>query len=250
MHFHTAGDGPTLLLLHGFLEDHSMWYQLAGELQNEYRVIMPDLAGHGKTPVLDDVQFMPAMAAQVAELMDRLDAGPTKVVGHSMGGYIGLELAKARPQQIDGLCLLHSTAAADSEEKKKDRERAVKVVRRNASIFINESIPNLFHEPNRARHAEAIEVLKQRAMLTPVEGIVASLRGMKDRVDNSEFVRSANFPIHYIIGRNDAVIAVEKVLEQKGESTTHDVFEDVGHMGFIESPDRTLESIRKFLARD
>lgn len=249
MSFSDTGSGPAVVLLHGFLENNTMWQGIIEELKSDFRIIAPDLPGHGNSSVIAELQTMPLMAERVTQLITDLNIKNAALVGHSMGGYVGLEMLKSNPELIRGLCLFHSTAAADSESKKKDRDRAVQVVKRNASVFIKEAIPNLFYVKNRSRLTDRIEELTAQALLTPTDGIIACLNGMKVRENKVPVVQFAKVPVHYIIGKEDTVVDASSMFDQFGDQTTFEVLNDVGHMGFVEAPDRTISSIREFLLR-
>ncbi len=104
-------------------------------------------------------------------------------VGHSMGGYVALAFAELYPSTVKSLVLQNSTSKADSEERKTNRDRAIKAVKKDYTTFIRLSIANLFSEENRGKMISEIEKVKTEALKTPLQGIVASLEGMKIRKD-------------------------------------------------------------------
>ena len=147
MYYRVFGNGHPVVFLHGFLEDHSIWIELAERL-NDYTIIIPDLPGHGKSSCLSKNCSMAFMAEIVSVLLNKLNIQRPLVFGHSMGGYAGLELA--RLQLID-LVLVHSNFWADSPQKKADRNRVIEVVEQSHLFFIKQAIPNLFSEANIAK---------------------------------------------------------------------------------------------------
>jgi pimeloyl-ACP methyl ester carboxylesterase len=149
VHFTVEGDGPVVVLLHGFLEDSSIYDEMAKILAISYRVVCIDLPGHGLSGVVGYRHSMEDMASAVRQVLDTLGVDSCTLVGHSMGGYVALAFAELFPMKTDGLVLFHSTALADSETKLKDRERAIAVVRKNAEAFVRSSIPMLFAEDSR-----------------------------------------------------------------------------------------------------
>src|SRR4051795_3176630 len=92
-----GGDGPTLILVHGFGGAGSNWDALVPRLDPSRRLIVPDLPGHGRSSPLPAVAGLGAFADRVALLLDREDAWPAVVVGHSMGALVALRLARRRP---------------------------------------------------------------------------------------------------------------------------------------------------------
>ena len=135
-----------MVLLHGFLENKSMWNAFVPELAKKNRVITIDLLGHGETECLGYVHAMEDQADMVYALLLFLKIRKVVLVGHSMGGYIALAFAELFPDNVKGLFLLNSTSRADSEEKKINRDRAIVAVKQNYGAFVSMSIANLFSE--------------------------------------------------------------------------------------------------------
>jgi pimeloyl-ACP methyl ester carboxylesterase len=230
-----TGKGTAVVLLHGFLENQKMWQNFIPEWSKKNRVITIDLLGHGATECLGYVHTMEDNAAVVHEVLRELRIRKVIFVGHSMGGYVALAFAEMYPEYIKGLVLLNSTSRADSDEKKKNRERAIKLVKQNYESFVRISIANLFSEDNREILAAEIENTKTEALKTPLQGIVASLEGMKIRKDRKIVLLSANYPIMLILGKKDGVLNYEENAEQIENTAVKLVTFPDGHMSHIEN---------------
>lgn len=247
--FTDTGKGKAVVFLHGFLGDKTVWnYYIKQLASSTTRVITIDLLGHGKTECLSYVHTMEEMAEAVYEVLKHLKLRKYFLVGHSMGGYVSLALAENYPDEIRGLCMFHSSAKADSEGKKKDRNRAIKVVKRNAKIFIDEAIPNLFNTKHKP-HTNAINKAKKIALQTSQQGIVAALEGMKKRLDREIILRFAPYPVLYIIGKEDNILPYEDLISQAelAEENSYLLLDNVGHMGFFEAKRECLASLKDFL---
>jgi len=238
-----TGKGSAIVLLHGFLENQTMWQDLIPELSKKHRVITIDLLGHGKTECVGYVHSMEDNADAVHTVLSKLRIRKTILVGHSMGGYVALALAELYPAGIKGLVLLNSTSKADSEERKANRDRAIKAVKKDYASFIRLSITNLFNPDNRERLVDEIEKVRAEALKTPLQGIVASLEGMKIRKDRETLLRSATYPILLILGKKDPVLNYEDGLKQIENTTIKLVTFPDGHMTHIEN----LEELKKVL---
>ncbi|CEN49046.1 Beta-ketoadipate enol-lactone hydrolase I (fragment) [Capnocytophaga canimorsus] len=129
------GKGKAVILLHGFLENHTIWEKFAEELSATHRVITPDLAGHGKTPCFSEIHPMEMMAEGIFEILQAEKIKDCILVGHSMGGYVSLAFAEKYPDQVKGIVLMNSTAAADSIEKQKNREKPYELPRQIKPIY-------------------------------------------------------------------------------------------------------------------
>ncbi len=149
VHYSDQGTGNCVVLLHGFLEDLSMWDSVVEVLKKTHRVICIDLLGHGKTKNLGYIHSMEDQANMVKFLLDKLELVKCTLIGHSMGAYIGLAFAEMFPEQTSALCLMNSTALADDKEKQTNRDRGIRAVKQNHKTFIRLAIPNLFSEDNR-----------------------------------------------------------------------------------------------------
>ncbi|MBU3680593.1 MAG: alpha/beta hydrolase [Flavobacterium sp.] len=241
-----SGKGSALVLLHGFLENQGMWNELVAVYKQKYRVITLDLLGHGNSGCLGYVHSMEDQADVVHELLSQLRIRKAIVVGHSMGGYVALALAEAYPEIFKGLVLLNSTARADSAERKLNRDRAVKAVKKDHQLFINLSIANLFSETNRERLAPTIELVKKAALETPLQGIIAALEGMKIRKDREVLLHFAPFPMLLILGTQDPVLPFESTKDQVEQTHTKLVCFEGGHMTQLENPDELCAALTAF----
>jgi len=241
-----SGKGTTVVLLHGFLENKTMWDAYVTELSKRNRIITIDLLGHGKTESLGYIQTMEENADVVHEVLSKLRIRKAILVGHSMGGYVALAFAELYPENMKGLVLLNSTSKEDSPERKKNRDRAIKAVKKDYETFIRLSIANLFSEENREILIKEIEAVKIQALQTPLQGIVASLEGMKVRKDREFLLHTTTYPKLLILGKKDPVLNYEENLEQiKGTDVELITFED-GHMSSIENQAELLTVLAKF----
>lgn len=230
-----SGQGTAIVLLHGFLENKKMWQEYITLFSEEYRVVTIDLLGHGESDSLGYVHSMEDNANAVNEVLEHLKIEKAIILGHSMGGYVALALAELHPERIKKLVLLNSTAKEDSAEKKLNRTRAIKAVKQNYVNFVSLAVANLFSEDNRTRLAAEIEKTKVQALKTPLQGIVASLEGMKIRKDREALLRENLFPVLLVLGKKDPVLNYEENITQIEDTTALLVSFDDGHMSHIEN---------------
>ena len=224
-----------VVLLHGFFENSTMWNYLAPVLAQKNRVVCIDLLGHGQTDCLGYVHTMEDMADVVHHVLSELKIRKAVFVGHSMGGYVALAFAELYPEFMKGLVLLNSTSRADSEERITNRTRAIKAVKQNYVAAVRMSIANLFSEENREKLIEQIEWVREEALQTPLQGIIAAQEGMKLRKDREVLLHFAPYPITLILGKKDPVLNYEENLEQiEGTNVQLVTFND-GHMSHLEN---------------
>jgi len=147
--FSAKGIGNPLVLLHGFLESSNIWKPFVEELSKNRQVIAIDLPGHGLSGNIDDIHTMELMADAVQHILLHLSVDKASFLGHSMGGYVSLAFYEKFPTMTKGLVLLNSTPEADSDEKKKNRERSISLLKRNKKAFVSMAISNLLSEKNK-----------------------------------------------------------------------------------------------------
>ncbi|MFL5754396.1 MAG: alpha/beta fold hydrolase [Bacteroidia bacterium] len=246
--FSDKGKGRALVLLHGFLGSKEIWNTTEQELSRYFRIISIDLPGHGETACYGYVHSMELMAKCVKAVMDQLRLKKYILVGHSMGGYAALAFGELFPDNLRGICLFHSTAYADNEQKKQDRTRAVKLVKANARLYTRDTIKNLFAARNLAKLKKEIGFAQKIAFKTPKRGIVAALEGMKDRPNRDVILNFAEYPIMMIIGRYDTVLPMQLLLNQSEliRSSYVLLLENNGHMGFLENPKESITHLKRF----
>jgi pimeloyl-ACP methyl ester carboxylesterase len=241
-----SGKGNAIVLLHGFLENKKMWKEYVDFFSEKYHVITIDLLGHGESEPLGYVHEMEDNANVVHEVLKNLKIEKATIVGHSMGGYVGLAFAELYPDKIKKLVLLNSTSKEDSEEKKLNRTRAIKAVKQNYVSFVSLAIANLFSENNRTRLAEEIEKVKIEALKTPLQGIIASQEGMKIRKDREWLLKENRFPVLLILGKKDPVLNYEDNLSQIEDTTAELVSFEDGHMSQIENKEELKTALSHF----
>lgn len=241
------GKGNAIVLLHGFLENTTMWHAFIPTLSKKNRVICIDLLGHGKTECLGYIHTMEQMADIVQVVLKHLKIRRSTFIGHSMGGYVALAFAEKNPDALKGLCLMNSTANADTIEKKKNRDRATIAVKQNHKMFIRMAISNLFRPKNRAIFSERIKQVKKEALKTPLQGIVASLEGMKIRKDREALLHFTPFKKMLIISKKDPVLDYEALISQTKNTDVEVVEFPDGHMSHIENESEFLYTIMHFI---
>lgn len=244
-----TGKGTAIVLLHGFLENSNMWDFFVAEYSKKYRVITIDLLGHGETECLGYVHTMEDMADAVYAILHELRIRKAIFMGHSMGGYVALAFAELYPDMMKGIVLQNSTSRADSDERKLNRDRAIKAVKQNATAFVRMSIANLFDEELRERLADDIEHLREQAVKTPLQGIVAALEGMKIRKDREVILHFAPYPILLVLGKHDQSLIYTEHADQVDGTDVKLVTYPYGHMSHIEKRKELLKETLEFFKR-
>lgn len=252
INYTVSGSGEAVVLLHGFLEDHTIWNNFSDRLSKNYTVITIDLPGFGKSSIFSELHTMDFMAKSVKHVLDKENTKYCVLTGHSMGGYVSLAFASLYPEMLKGFVLFHSQAAADNEEGKINRNRTIDIVKGDHSSFIHAFIPTLFAEKNIPAYPGEIEQLRVVSANTSKEGIVAALAGMRDRDDSLQLISEIEIPVFFIIGKQDSKISLNTVLGQLALPANCEalILDEVGHMGFIEAEEITYLALEHFIERN
>jgi pimeloyl-ACP methyl ester carboxylesterase len=241
-----TGKGTTIVLLHGFLENASMWNEIASELSKRNRVVTIDLLGHGSSDCLGYVHSMELFAEVLEAVLKQLRIRRLILIGHSLGGYVALSFAERNPQKVKGLCLMNSTSHEDSYERKQLRDRANVMIQKNFTNLVRMSFTNLFSETSRKKYVDQIKRALNEALQTSVQGYIAGQEGMKLRPNRNHVLAENNFKKMIIIGKKDPVLEVQKLTEEAENTNSKRIVFPDGHMSHIENTEALISVLKDF----
>lgn len=249
--FDSGGNNKPLVFLHGFCENKEIWHAFTKPLEQEYRVVLLDLPGHGSNTAPHEKYSMNNNADFVRDALQSLHINQCVLIGHSMGGYTAMAMAEKYPELLLGVVMFHSSALPDTEEKKENRNKTIDFIRRNGvEKFMDTFVAPLFYEGNRQSQQAAIQQLTQTGKQIALEAIIGTLEAMRDRPDRTSVLAAVDFPFLFIAGKQDAAVTLEQTLQQchlpKISSTLF--LDRTGHMGMFERPQETLAALRGFVA--
>src|SRR5690606_4802203 len=249
LHHEIKGKGSPVVLLHGYLENMKMWVPVSDELSKNHQVVLLDLPGHGQSENLAEVHTMELMAEAVRQTLEALKIENPSVIGHSMGGYVTLAYADLFPDEIRSFILLNSSTLPDSPEKKEQRLKAVETAEKNLDTLIKMSIPALFAEKNLENLKPEIELTKELARETSLQGVTAALKGMRLRPDRSYLLDDFKGSIGILMGKYDKAVNPEefkKRIPAKENIALREL--ETGHMSHLEASEETLRFIQRHLS--
>ena len=242
--------GFPVLLLHGFPLDRTMWARQAEALAAAgYRVLAPDLRGHGKSPVGAEPATMELMAKDVARLVLGAGAGRFALVGFSMGGYVAFELWREMPQRVAGLALVDTRAEPDPPEAREGRAKTAASVRRKGTEVLAESmLPKLLTEgaPDALK-----EEVRRVILANPKKGAADALLGMAERADARELLPKMDVPSLVLVGAQDPVTPPDaaRAMAQALPRAELVVVEGAAHLTPVERPDEVTRALLAWLER-
>jgi pimeloyl-ACP methyl ester carboxylesterase len=225
-----------LVFLHGFGEDERVWADFLPNYTWSFPIICPAYASWDDCATLADY---------ARKIVSSLPSGSHFVlVGHSMGGYIALEMASQFPERVQKVVMLHSTFVADSAEKKINRDRTAELLaKKGTGFFLGPFMPTLFGSA--FSDTALLATLSDRYCTLPADGLIAATRAMRDRMDFTSFVQKTEIPFLFILGEGDALISPESITRFIQKSVV--ILPHVGHQGTYEAPEAVAEAIKHFL---
>jgi pimeloyl-ACP methyl ester carboxylesterase len=247
LHFSVYGSGSPVVLIHGFPMHGAVWESFAQKLGKKYKVYTPDLPGFGKSTSLASPFTIDDVGKAVAAWLEENKIQGAAVIGHSLGGYVALSVAKTRPDLISKLGLFHSTAYADNREKKESRNKVLEFIDKNGvETFTSNFIGPLFADPAHP----AIATVRALSIQSTASSVKGYTQAMRDRPDRTDVLRDFARSILLIGGEKDAGISPQSLKEQASicKLPTLQILPNVAHMGMFENERQTLEIISKFIA--
>jgi pimeloyl-ACP methyl ester carboxylesterase len=241
--YERRGRGNTLVLIHGYPLDHSIWKDVLPLLESDFDLIAPDLRGFGQSTTVSTPYLMADLAQDIAGLLDALTIEKAYMAGHSMGGYVALAFAKSFPTRVNGLALVSSQAVADTPERKEGRYKsAADVMEKGVGVVATAMTDKL------SANQSVRDIVRPMIERQSIPGVVGALKAMAEREDLNSLLSSFNFPFTLIHGDADELIPVDRAREIKAKIPAANLYElsGAGHLPMMEFPAKTADALRSF----
>lgn len=245
----SRGDGPALLLVHGFPLDHALWAHQVATLAR-WRRIAPDLRGAGVSDAPDGGYSMATYADDLAKLLDGLHIERAVIAGLSMGGYIAFEMLRRHRDRVMGLILVDTRADADTAEARQARESMIEVARTQGAAAVAERmVPRLLGRSSQQTQPHVVEQVRAMVGRTPVPGIVGALSAMRDRPDSRPLLPTIDLPTLVVVGAEDELTppAASRAMASAIPSAAMTTIPGAGHLAPLEAPTAVTRVIAEFL---
>src|SRR5579862_9283578 len=246
----TLGDGPPVILLHPFPVNHEFWLPVAETLATKYRVVLPDLRGHGESGVGDGPATMEKHAADIERVMDDAEVGRAPLVGVSIGGYALFEFWRKHRGRVAALGLCNTKAPADGPEVRAGRLLAAnEVLERGTEPFFESMIPRLLGKTTREMRPDLVDgALRMLRKMSP-EDVAQVQRGMAARPDSVETLKTIDVPTLLLTGDEDIMTGVNEaeLMRQQISGSQLRVIPKAGHYSPWEQPEEAGRILRQFL---
>jgi len=253
VHYREAGSGTPVVLVHGFTGNSRNWALVVPALRQRYRVISPDLPGHGLSgrPADPGAYTLEAMADAVVGLMEELGLGPCHLVGHSMGGMVAQLIALAHPQRLRSLVLVDTSAEPPEGLRTRERARMVELARQQgmeavweAQLAMNPMADQLRAQP------EFLQTWREQFLMTSREAYIYCAQAMAQRRPLLDELSRLSLPVLIVCGQNDEpFVGPSRRLHQCIAGSQLAFIPDCGHTPQIERPQEFVPLLLQFLQR-
>lgn len=251
--YHVYGEGIAVLLIHGFPETNAIWKNQTTDLSKFCKLIVPDLAGSGESgmPGLSEKKLsIDELAESIHAILQNENIEECIMLGHSMGGYITLAYADKHPEKLIAFGFIHSTAAADSDEKKQSRLKGIEMMELYGSYaFVKATTPNLFAEEFKKKHTGVVNELVAAGKQFQKENLQQYYYAMMNRPDRTQVLKNTRLPVLFVMGTDDKTLLLNDALKQVHlpEIAYIHIIENAGHMSMLEKPDELNVILEKFV---
>jgi 3-oxoadipate enol-lactonase len=250
MAYDDVGSGPVIVLLHGYPFNRSMWREQRDALSANYRVITPDLRGHGETTVTTGTATMTEMARDVSALLDKLDIRRVTLGGLSMGGYVTLAFHRRFPLRVRALVLADTRPQADSTEAQSNREeQAQKILKEGMRSITEGFLKKVLTPATLADKPETVERVREMILKTDPQGAANALRGMAARHDQTDFLEDIFVPTLVIVGSEDQLTPPSdaELMRRQIRGSRLSTIEGASHLSNLERPVEFNRALLDFL---
>lgn len=245
-----AGLGLPVVLLHGYPFNRTLWNEQVSALSNSYRVITPDLRGHGESDASPGAATMNRMAQDVAMLLDHLEISRAVIGGLSMGGYVALAFYKQFRSRVRALVLADTRAQADTEEGKVTRhQQAEKAFAEGMAGIADSMLPKLLTPDTVSKRPELVKRVRDMMLKTKPEGAAGALLGMAERDDQTSLLSQISCPALILVGREDQITPVKdsEKMHREIAGSRLVVIENAAHVSNLERTEQFNEELTRFL---
>jgi len=244
-----AGSGKAVVLVHGFGEDGSIWQQQVAALKNTFTVIVPHLPGSGSSELQANMS-MEGLAESINAILEEEGISECALIGHSMGGYVTLAFAEKWERKLRGFGLFHSTAFADSAEKKVTRQKGIEFIEQNGAFaFLKTTLPNLYSPATKETAPALLQQHLQAVGYFSSEALVQYYQAMMARPDRTPVLKQTALPVLFVLGKWDAAVPPKDGWKQcylPQKSYIH-MLDQSGHMGMVEEAEKSNQLLHEYL---
>ena len=246
--YEVTGNGPDVLLLHPFPLNRHFWDSVTPQLSTRYRVIIPDLRGHGDSELGEGPATMQKLADDLSRLCREERVSKALFVGVSIGGYLLFEFWRRYREQVVALVLANTRPGAETSEGKANRlQLADRVLREGTDRFVEEMLAKLLSQTTRTNRPDIVDAARRMMRSMAADDIAGVQRGMAERPDSVATLATINVPTLLIAGDEDSIPLSEfELMRQQISGSRLQVISPAGHYAALEKPAEFGPLLRTF----
>lgn len=247
--YESFGQGPPILLLHPFPVNREFW-KPAAEFLSNYRIILPDLRGHGDSGIGDGPATMAKHANDLSRILDHADVGRAPIVGVSIGGYAIFEFWRRFKNRASALVLACTKASADTPDARANRLRtAEEVLTNGVEPFVGGMLPKLMGSTTHAARPDLVSRARSMALKMSPQDVSQVQQGMAERPDSVPTLKIVDVPTLIIAGQEDSLIsaAETELMRANIKGSRIATIPHAGHFAPFEKPEEVGHILRQFL---
>lgn len=241
---------PTIIFIHGFPLNKSMWNKQVNALKDNYRVIAYDIRGHGNTEVGTLDFSIDLFVKDLISFMDALKIEKTILCGLSMGGYIALNAIENYAERFSALILSDTNCTADAPEAKEKRMKTIENIKANGvEKLADDLLPNLFAPESFKTNPKEIAAVKEMIVTTTIPSLTKSLHALANRKETCSKLSGIKVPVLILVGEVDKITPPEaaKAMQEKIKDASLQIIPQAGHLSNMENPTEYNSQLMKFI---
>lgn len=243
-------DAQTILFIHGFPLNKSMWEHQIESLKENYRVIAYDIRGHGSSDAGKENYSIDLFVADLLRFMDTLHITKPILCGLSMGGYIALNAAIKYPEHFAGLVLSDTQCLADSSDAKRKRMNTIENIQEHGvEIYAEVSIKNLFSSESFTKNKKEISQVRDMIVGTTAQSLSYTLFALSERKGTCSKLQDIEIPVLIMVGKEDKITppVASQLMHEKIQGSQIKVIDHAGHLANLENPVEFNYQLKNFL---
>jgi pimeloyl-ACP methyl ester carboxylesterase len=244
-------NSPTIIFIHGFPLNKSMWKKQVEILKENYRVIAYDIRGHGNTDVGNDNFSIELFVNDLLSLMDTLKIDKTILCGFSMGGYIALNAIENYPERFIALLLCDTNCTEDKPEAKEKRMKAIESIKeKGLEQYAEESLKKLFAPISFSKHIEEIAIAREMIMKTSKQSLYKTLHALTERKETCSKLHEIKVQVLIMVGKEDEITPpdVALMMHEKIKDSIIHIVDNAGHLSNMENSREFNNQLSGFLS--
>ncbi len=243
-------NNKSILFVHGFTFDSSMWDKQIEQLKEKYYCIAYDIRGLGLSRIDDGQYTMESFSEDLLSIVDELSLDKPVLCGLSMGGYISCRTIEREESKFSALILFDTRADADTNDAKLRRASGVKQINtQGLDKFIEGFLPNCFSDEFKTNFSSEYESIFNQALMCNPLGVKGCILAMQGRTNTTPYLKNIKIPTLVLCGEKDVLSPVDemKAMAEKIPASKFVVVPGAGHMSPVEKPEFVNNQLLSFL---